>query len=134
MAVAAPSNNAHIIAWVAQLIAAAILGMAAVPKLMGAADPIALFEALGAPWLRLPTGLGEAAAVILLIVPGMAGWGGLFAIALMLGALGSHLTVLGINYGGDPTLFVMALIVLTAGIVVAVIRKGQLPFSGGGKA
>jgi hypothetical protein len=131
MPAAAPSKYANVIAGVAQLVAAAILGMAAVPKLMGAADAVALFEALGAPWLRLPTGLAEAAAVILLLVPGMAGWGGLLAIALMLGAVGSHLMVLGVSYGGDPAMFFMALIVLIAGIVVTVIRKRQLPVGGG---
>ena len=131
MAPAAPSKSANIVAWVAQLVAAAILGMASVPKILGAADPVALFEALGAPWLRVPTGLAEAAAVVLLLIPRVAAWGGLLASAVMLGAIGSHLTVLGISYGGDPTLFVMALVVLVAGVVVAAVRKGQLPFGSG---
>lgn len=121
------TKGATIASWIAQLIAALILAMAAVPKLMGAADPVALFEQLGAPWLRVPTGLGEAAAVVLLLLPRLAAVGGLLAAGLMLGAVGSHLTVLGISYGGDPSLFLMALLVLAAGLTVAVIRRGQLP-------
>jgi uncharacterized membrane protein YphA (DoxX/SURF4 family) len=116
---------ASIIPWVAQLVPAAILGMAAVPKLAGHPDSIALFTTLGAePRGRWVVGLAELAAVILLVRPATAFFGGVLGIVLMIGAIGAHLTNLGVAYNGDPSLFVMALIVLVASLVVVALRRG----------
>ena len=47
----------------------------------------------------------------------------------MVGAIGSHLTVLGIEVQGDGgTLFVLALVVLAASLTVLALRKKDLPF------
>jgi putative oxidoreductase len=121
------SRQATIVSWVAALAAAGILGMAAFFKFTGAPESRALFETLGVePWGRYLVGLGELLAVLLLIRPATARWGGFVALALMLGAIGTHFTVLGINYQGDGgTLFAMAVAVLIAALVVVFLRRPQ---------
>ena len=70
------------ISWLAQLVAAGILGYAAIAKLVGAAGPVALFTLLGVePWGRILIGCGELAAAVMLLVPRTALFGGLLAIA-----------------------------------------------------
>jgi uncharacterized membrane protein YphA (DoxX/SURF4 family) len=120
-------RSATIASWIAQLVAAAILAMASVSKLTGNPDSVALFQQLGAePLGRYAVGLAEAAAVVLLLLPPFAAWGGLLAAGIMVGAVGSHLTVLGVTYGGDASLFMMALLVLAAGLTTAWLRRGSL--------
>ncbi len=115
----------NITAWAAQLVAAGILGMAGVMKVTGNPDSVALFTALGAePWGRWLVGLAELVTVGLLLRPSTAAAGGTLGLVLMVGALTAHFTRLGIDYNGDVSLFVMALVVLIAsGIVVAKRRR-----------
>jgi hypothetical protein len=104
-----------ILAWITKLIAAAILGMAGVSKLAGAEDSVALFTLLGAePLGRLLLGVVELAATALLLWPARAVAGAMVGVVLMVGAIGTHLTRIGINYGGDPSLFIMACVTLAA--------------------
>ncbi len=113
-----------IVSWVARLLAAGILGMAAVAKLSSQPDSIALFQTLGAePWGRFVVGIGEVAAVALLLWPGLTFYGGSLAAVLMVGAVGSHLFKLGIQYNGDPSLFVMAVVTLVAALVVIRLHR-----------
>ncbi len=52
-------------------------------------------------------------------------------VGLMLGAIGSHLTVLGIAVAGDGgALFAMAVVTALAGGVVAFARRAELPLIG----
>ena len=118
------SGKANVVAWVAQLVAGGILAMAGVMKLISHPESVALFETLGPePWGRYLLGLVEVVTAGLLLLPSYARLGAFLAIAIMIGAIGSHLTVLGISYGGDATLFGMALVVLAAAIVVARLRR-----------
>jgi uncharacterized membrane protein YphA (DoxX/SURF4 family) len=118
------SRPATIASWVAQLAAAGILGMAAFMKLTSQADSIALFQAIGVePWGRYLVGSAEVIAVAMLLQPRTARHGGLMAIVLMLGAITTHLFRIGITYGGDPSLFIMAVVVLLCGSAVMVLRK-----------
>jgi hypothetical protein len=69
--------------------------------------------------------------VVLLLVPGTAALGGSLAVGLMAGAVGSHVTVLGIETGGDGgALFALALVTLAAGAVVVWLRRAELPLIG----
>lgn len=113
--------------WLAQLIAAAILLMAALPKLTSAADSVAMFSGLGVePWGRFTVGALEAVAAALLLVPhpylGRHTWGGALAALLMLGALGAHATKLGFG-GAMAPMVVMALVTLGAGLLVVYLRR-----------
>lgn len=122
-------GKARIGSWIAQLIAAVILGQTLFFKFSGAPEALALFESLGAePWGRIGTGVVELIAVVLLLTPRLAAYGGLLAAGLMVGAIGSHLTRVGIEVNGDGgTLFAMAWVVLFSGLVVAYLRRHELP-------
>jgi len=122
-----PSRTALRLSWAAQIIAAVILGQTLFFKFTGAPESVYIFQQLGVePWGRYATAVFELITVVLLLIPGTAGFGGLLAVALMLGAIGSHLTRLGIEVQGDGgLLFGMAIVTLIAGATVARIRRYQ---------
>jgi len=112
--------------WAARLFAAAILGMAGSMKLAAAADPVALFTLLKAePWGRVLVGSLEVLATALLLWPRTARYGGFLGFFLMLGAIGTHLFRIGIAYGGDPSLFVMACLVLVATAITIALNRNR---------
>ncbi len=123
----------NIVSWILQLIAAAILAQTLFFKFSGAPESKFIFTTLGVePWGRVGTGLAELVAVLLLLTPRFAVLGAALAVALMFGAIGSHLTKLGIvvqNDGG--LLFALAVTVLAAAAVVVWLRRAELPFIGG---
>lgn len=114
--------------WIAQLIAAAILGQTLFFKFTGAPESVWIFSELGAePWGRLGSGAVEALAAALLLVPRGAVFGALLGAGTMLGAIASHVTVLGIEVQGDGgLLFALALTVLAACLTVIGLRRAQL--------
>ena len=120
------------VSWILQLLAAAILGQTLAFKFTGAPESRWIFEQLGAePWGRWGSGVAELAAVLLLLVPRTAALGALLGAGLMAGAIGAHLTRLGIEVQGDGgTLFVLAVVTLLATASVAWIRRAQLPLIG----
>ncbi len=120
------------ISWAAQLVAAVILGQTLFFKFSGAPESIFIFTSVGIePWGRYATALTELAAVVMLLTPRTAALGALVALAVMVGALGSHLLCLGIEVQGDGgTLFVLALVVTAAASVVLWLRRAQLPLIG----
>lgn len=120
------TKGRNITSWIAQIVAAVILGMAIPPKFTGAEAAVGIFEELGAePWGRYAVALFETLAVILLLVPRTAVFGGLLTVGLMIGAAGSHLTVLGIGAGDG--MFYMGLVALAAGATVVALRRDRLP-------
>jgi len=123
------NKKAKIASWLFQVIAALILLQTLFFKFTGAEMAVHIFTTLGVePWGRIATGIFELAAGALLLLPFVPWLGAALAVALMVGAIGSHLfTPLGIVVQGDPSLFVMAWIVLAAGLVVLVLRRHQIP-------
>ncbi|QDU86281.1 hypothetical protein Pla163_34320 [Planctomycetes bacterium Pla163] len=126
------STRATVTTWIAQVVAAAILGQTLFFKFSGAPEAVALFEKLGVePFGRIGLGVVELIAVVLLLVPRTAALGGALTVGLMVGAVASHLTVLGIEVEGDGgTLFALALVTLVAGSITTWIRRGELPVVG----
>ncbi|GJM19624.1 MAG: hypothetical protein DHS20C14_18370 [Phycisphaeraceae bacterium] len=140
MSVTGSSKPLIIVSWVLQIAVAGILAMAAFAKLSGDPGSVAMFEFLGAPWGRLVVGAGEALAVVLLLVPRATLFGAMLSSVLMIGAVGAHLTKLGISLdpatiAGDnpaaleslsgmegPTMFIMAVGALAASIGIIVLR------------
>ena len=114
--------------WLLRLIAVGILGSTLFFKFTAAQESVALFERLGAePFGRLGLGVVELVAVVLLLVPRTVVEGALLTAALMLGAVGTHLTVLGIEVDGDGgALFGMALGALVAAVGVLLGRRAEL--------
>jgi Kef-type K+ transport system membrane component KefB len=126
------TKAAGITSWVAQIIAAVILGQTLFFKFTGAPESKYIFSTLGIePWGRIGTGVLELITVILLLNPRTPVLGAVLAIGLMGGAIMSHLTRLGIEVQGDHgLLFKLGLIVLVAALVVLFIRRRELPIIG----
>ncbi|MBL9174886.1 MAG: DoxX family protein [Verrucomicrobiales bacterium] len=118
------------VAWFFQWVAAAILAQTLFFKFTGAEESRFIFTALGVePWGRFATGLLELVAVVLLLTPRWAAWGGMLSLGLMSGAILGHLTRLGLvvrNDGG--LLFGLATTVFVAAAAVVWLRRFQLPF------
>ena len=121
-------GRAKAASWVLQLAAAAILGQTLLFKFTGAPEAVALFETLGVePFGRIGLGFVELIAVVLLLWPSRAVLGAVLSAGLMVGAVLSHLTLLGIAVNGDGgTLFGLALVTLAAALGVIWIRRGEL--------
>ena len=111
------------------MLAAGILAQTLFFKFTAAEESVYIFTTVGMePWGRIGSGVAELVAALLLVVPSLAAYGALLAVGLMLGAIGSHLTVLGIEVMGDGgLLFFLALTVLASAAMIMVIRRGQIP-------
>jgi hypothetical protein len=89
-------------------------------KLSGAPAMVGLFDAIGiGQWFRYLTGLIEVGSAIALLVPSIAVFGALALVPTMVGAIATHLFIV----GGSPA--VPALLLLGSGAVVWA-RRHQL--------
>ena len=118
--------------WILQLVVAAILAQTLYFKFTAAPESVYIFTTLGLePAGRIGSGLAEAVAVVLLLVPASASLGALLALGVISGALLSHLTRLGIEVQGDGgLLFALACVVFAGSAIVLWLRRGELPFVG----
>ena len=121
-------NNNLTISWVAQIIAAIILGQTLFFKFSGAEESVALFTKLGAePFGRYAAGTMELITVILLLTNRNAWLGALLGMGVMGGAIISHLTIIGVLSNGDGgLLFGLAIVTFICCTIVAIIRKSDL--------
>lgn len=120
------------LSWIVRVVPALILLQTLFFKFTGAPESVFIFETLGAePWGRIGSGLVELVAAILLLIPARKVWGALLAAGVMVGAIGGHLTKLGIEVQGDGgTLFGMALAVFACSVLVLVLHRDELPLVG----
>lgn len=120
------------LAFVARLVAAAILAQTLFFKFSGAPEAVHIFETLGVePWGRIALGVVELVTAILLLVPATRAVGSLVASGLMLGAIGSHLGPLGIEVQGDGgMLFALAVVTLVCSAYATVVYRRELPLIG----
>ena len=125
-------NAAVIVSWVLQVVVAGILLQTLFFKFTGAAESVYIFSTLGAePWGRLGSGVVELIASVLLLVPATTTIGAALALAVITGAILSHLTVLGIEVQGDGgLLFGLALTVFAASTAILLLRRGEIPVVG----
>jgi len=102
-----------ILYWGARLLAALILLQTLFFKFTASAESVYIFTKVGMePWGRIMVGILELVAGVMLIIPRTAWMGATLALGLMTGAIGMHLTLLGIDVQGDGGyLFFLALIV-----------------------
>lgn len=100
--------------WGARIIAALILLQTLFFKFSGSEESVYIFTTVGMePWGRIGVGVMELIASILLLITSVTWLGALISIGLMLGAIGMHLTLLGIEVQGDGgQLFIYAVVVL----------------------
>ncbi len=128
------SKGQDIASWVAQIAVAVILLQTLFFKFTAAPESVYIFETLGMePWGRIGSGIAELVAAILILVPATAAIGALLSAGVITGAIGSHLTKLGIEVQGDGgLLFTLACVVLAGSLVVLYLRRRQLPLLGRG--
>ena len=121
-------NISRVLFIVARLLAALIMLQTLYFKFTGAEESIYIFSTVGMePWGRYLVGVSELIASVLLLGAGTAVFGGVIAIGLMLGAVGMHLTILGIEVQGDGGyLFILALVVLLCSVYVVFYKKESL--------
>lgn len=98
--------------WIIRIIPALIMLQTLFFKFTSASESIAIFSKLGIePYGRIGTGIIELIASILILLPKYSRFGALIGLGTMLGALLSHLFVLGIIVNQDNgQLFFMAII------------------------
>jgi uncharacterized membrane protein YphA (DoxX/SURF4 family) len=106
--------------WVLQLGAAFMFFQAGYHKLSGDPMMVGLFDAIGiGQWFRYVTGGIEFGSAILLLIPGLSAFGAALLLPTMIGALLTHLVII----GGNPT---MAIVLLVAVAVIAYGRREQI--------
>src|SRR5262249_39075621 len=121
-----------IVSWICGIAAAVILLQTLYFKFTGAEESVYIFTKIGLePWGRYASGVAELFAAVLLLLPRTAWLGALVAAGVMVGAIGSHLTRLGIVVKDDGgLLFALAVIVFVAALVTLFIHRRQLPYIG----
>jgi len=91
-----PSKALNVTLWILQALAAAAFLMAGATKLAGAEMHVAMFEKIGlGQWFRYFTGGLEVICAILLLVPRTVGIGAALLAATMVGAVATHLFIIG---------------------------------------
>ncbi len=114
-------RTGRIALWTVQIALAGMFLLAGSSKLVGAAAMVALFDAIGVgQWFRYLTGLIEVSSAVALLVPSFAVFGALALVATMVGAVATHLFIV----GGSPAMPAI-LLLGSAGVVWA--RRHQLP-------
>ena len=103
-----PTKGLNIVLWILQILAASAFLLAGGLKLAGAEPMVSMFDKIGlGQWFRYLTGGLEVTGAILLLIPTTVVLGGALLAMTMLGAIATHLFVL----GGSPVpaivLFVM---------------------------
>src|SRR5262245_16917105 len=121
-----------VVSWICRIAAAVILLQTLYFKFTGAEESVYIFTKVGLePWGRYASGVAELFAAALLLFPRTAWLGAVIAAGVMVGAIGSHLTKLGIVVKDDGgLLFALAVIVLVAALVTLFIHRRQIPFVG----
>jgi uncharacterized membrane protein YphA (DoxX/SURF4 family) len=102
------SKNENVVLWVLQIAAAAMFLMVGFLKLSGNAQLVGLFEAIGlGQWFRYLTGALEVAGAILLLIPRTSGLAALMLAGVMVGAVVTHVFIV----GGSPLPAIILLVV-----------------------
>ena len=103
--------------WAAQILAAAMFLTAGTLKLTGHPAEVQMFAAIGVgQWFRYLTGSIEVVSAVLLFVPSLSFFAALALAATMVGALATHVFII----GGNP---VPALVLLVATAAIAFARR-----------
>jgi hypothetical protein len=106
--------------WLTQIGLAAMFLFAGGLKLTGAPAMVGLFDAIGlGQWFRYVTGSIEVVSAVALLVPAWAAFGALLLIPTMIGAVFTHLFIV----GGSA---VPAAVLLIGSLAIAWARREQL--------
>jgi len=119
----------RIASWTCRIVAALVLLQTLFFKFTGAPESVYIFQKVGMePWGRYGSGIAELIAAVLLLTPRFCWAGALLAMAVMAGAIGSHLTVLGIVVQEDGgLLFGLAILVVLCSVATVFWHRSQVP-------
>ena len=107
------------VVWTLQILAAALFLFAGTSKLVGVPMMVQMFDAIGiGQWFRYVTGAIEVVGAVLLLVPSLALFGALALAATMVGAILTHLFVI----GGNPA---VPIVLLAATTTIAWARRSD---------
>lgn len=128
---------AALVPWAAQVLIAVVLVQTLYFKFTYAPETRVIFGPLGGRPAATFVGLMELACVMLILIPRTAALGAALALALMGGALMTHLTMLGVvvtnpdtGEGDGGLLFGLAVVVALCALVVLAYRWRDLPLVG----
>jgi uncharacterized membrane protein YphA (DoxX/SURF4 family) len=121
-----------IFTWALRIVAAVILLQTLFFKFTGAPESVYIFSKVGLePWGRIGSGVAELIAAILILIPPTTWLGAGLALTVMVGAIFSHLTLLGIVVMDDGgLLFGLALAVAACSVVLLFLQRRRLPLIG----
>lgn len=121
-------NNKNMFSWILRLVVAIILLQTLYYKFTAHPDSVHIFTAIGIePWGRIGVGILELITALLILIPNTKVIGIMCSLVIILGAVFSHLLVLGLNVSNDGgALFVLAIIVLIASILFININKNEV--------
>ncbi|MEB2777933.1 DoxX family protein [Algoriphagus sp. D3-2-R+10] len=121
-------SKVTILSWVLRLLASGILLQTLYFKFGAHPDSVALFSQLGVePIGRIGLGIAELITAILIVVPKTTAVGAITGVFLMLGAIFSHVFIIGIEFRGDGgALFSLAITCFLACLILCVILKNQI--------
>lgn len=117
-----------IVSWLLRIVASVILLQTLYFKFTGASESVYIFSTLGLePYGRWGSGIVELIASALILIPKTTHIGALLGCGLMIGAIFSHLFVLGIEVQGDGgLLFALALITFFCCTVLVYQNKKRI--------
>ncbi len=114
-------NSKMIVWWALRILTAAIMIFFSIPKLTGDPMAIQMFTTLGVePWLRYVTGVLELVGGLALLIPRTTLYGAGITALVALGAIGSHIAVLGFDFP-----FALAVVLLVLAAVIIWLTRGR---------
>ena len=116
------------ISWVLRLTVSAILLQTLYYKFTAHPDSVHIFSALGVePWGRIGLGIVELITSVLILIPKTKMIGMVNSLGIILGAIFSHILVLGFNVSNDGgKLFTLAIIVFIASGSFLILHQNEL--------
>jgi len=118
----------NIISWALRLTVAIILLQTLYFKFTAHPDSVHIFSALGIePWGRIGLGIVELITALLILIPKTKIIGMINSLGIIIGAVFSHLLVLGVTVGNDGgSLFTLAIIVFIASTLFLILHKTEV--------
>jgi putative oxidoreductase len=105
--------------WALQIFSAAMFLVAGVSKLAGVPMMVQMFGVIGiGQWFRYVTGTIEVVSAVLLLIPSIASYGAAALAVTMIGAIITHLFIV----GGNPA---MAVVLLASTATIAWTRRSD---------
>ncbi len=121
-------KNSSTLWLVVKITAAAILLQTLFFKFSAAPESVYIFSSVGIePWGRIGTGILELITAVLILIPRTSWIGALLSVGLMLGAVATHLFIIGIDVLNDGgKLFALAIITLACSVAILLHEKVKI--------